>query len=178
MPNVSKTVKCRLKDPLYDWFAQEMASRNMTESELLRFAILHLKDSSAPQLAQVEPVAEKLTSDRTTIRMPEFLLEKVRAEALSKGMAVSKWVSALIQSNLMRAPVFTEAELMALEQTSRELNAIGRNINQIARVLNESYFRTESVRIDMLSNLSDTIAETRKAIGVLVRASRNVWRTD
>jgi hypothetical protein len=93
-------------------------------------------------------------------------------------MSFSRWISALVQSNLTRHPVLTETELLAIEASTRELAAIGRNINQLARALNETYFQTERIRLDRLNELSRNITQTREAIGALVRASRNSWRTD
>jgi hypothetical protein len=73
------------------------------------------------------------------------------------------------------SPVLTEIELLAVEAVNRELGAIGRNINQIARALNEAHFQTERVRLDRLTELSEKIDSTREAIRGLVRASRNSW---
>lgn len=93
-------------------------------------------------------------------------------------MSFSRWASSLVQSNLMRPPVLTERELLVIEAATRELGAIGRNISQIARSLDETYFRTERIRLDRLAELSAKITATRTAIGALVRASRRSWRAD
>jgi hypothetical protein len=93
-------------------------------------------------------------------------------------MSFSRWISALVQLNLTRRPVLTETELLAIEASTRELAAIGRNLNQLARVLNEAYFQTERIRLDRLDELSRCVTKTRAAISALVRASRNSWRTD
>ncbi|WP_160410891.1 plasmid mobilization relaxosome protein MobC [Massilia cellulosiltytica] len=110
--------------------------------------------------------------------MPAFLMRAATERAMGKGTSFSRWIGALVQSHLTRRPVLTETELLALEASTRELAAIGRNINQIARVLNEAYFQTERIRLDKLNELSRRITQTREAIGALVRASRNSWRTD
>jgi hypothetical protein len=86
---------------------------------------------------------------------------------------VTRWISALVQSHVASTPVLTEAELLAVEAANRELGAIRRNINQIARALNEAHFQTERVRLDRLAELSEKIDSMRAANRGLVRASRN-----
>jgi hypothetical protein len=93
-------------------------------------------------------------------------------------MSFSRWISSLVQSNLTSQPVLTEAELLIVEASTRELAAIGRNVNQLARAVHEAYFQTERIRLDKLAELSAKITHTRESIDALVRASRNSWRTD
>jgi hypothetical protein len=110
--------------------------------------------------------------------MPAFLMRAAGQRAEAKGMSFSRWISALVQSNLMRYPVLTESELLAVEAAYRELAAIGRNINQIARTLDAAYFQTERIRLDKLAELSVKITHARTAIGALIRTSRRTWRAD
>ena len=61
---------------------------------------------------------------------------------------------------------------------TKELSAIGRNINQIARSLNEAFHETERVRLDKLAELHRALVENRTAIRSLVRASQNAWEAE
>ena len=72
----------------------------------------------------------------------------------------------------------TKKELAVLRESNRELAAIGRNVNQIARTLNESFYKVESVRLEKLEELRKEIIENRKAIQALIRASENVWEVE
>jgi hypothetical protein len=90
-------------------------------------------------------------------------------------MAPSRWVASLAHSHVSNTPVLTDAELLTLEAALRELAAIGRNINQIARALNQAHFETERVRLDYLSLLNESITATRDEVRALVRASREAW---
>lgn len=154
-------------------------SQGMSESELLRSVVLVVtgQDSGSEQPA-VEPNAENIDTDRMTVRMPRFLMESMKARAKSKGMALSRWVTALVQSNLTGQPVMTVNELAELQASNRELAAIGRNINQIAKALNEAFYQTEQVRLDKLIELSQAITKNRSVIRALVRASQNAWKAN
>lgn len=153
-------------------------AQGLSESELLRTVALVVtgQDNSDEQL--VEPNAEKSDINRMMIRLASFLMEAVNTRAKTKGMAPSRWVAALVQSHLTGQPVMTDDELAALKASNRELAAIGRNINQIAKVLNETFHETERVKLEKLAELSQTIEKNRAAIRALVRASQNSWEAD
>jgi len=168
-----------LVEPITKAHFRSMAhERGLSESELLRAVILAVIGDSAQADLPVEPQAQKTDTIRITVRMPRFLMEAAAVRAKIKGMAVSRWIAALVQSNLARPPVMTDAELESLSVANRELSAIGRNINQIARALNEAFHETERVEIDLLSQLRESINRHRAAIRRLVRASQNAWEAE
>lgn len=160
-------------------FCKQATARGLSESQLLRqlvFAELGKPESAAP--IKPKPISGPVEYDRLTVRMPRFLMQAVAARAEMKGMARSRWISALVQSHLMEQPVMTDAELVALKASNRELAALGRNINQIAKAINQAFYETERVRLDTLAKLSKAIASNRAAIRALVRASQNSWGSD
>jgi len=159
-------------------FRRVAKANGLSESELLRAAVLAVTDHDSGPDQPVKPEPENADTERMTVRMPRFLMEAAKTRAKAKGMAPSRWVTALVQSHLTGQPVMTDAELAGLQASSRELAAIGRNINQIAKVINESFHETERVRLDKLAELSRATLENRAAIRALVRASRNAWTAD
>ena len=152
--------------------------RGLSESELLRAAILAVTSQDKRTNQPLESGAGKYDLDRMTVRMPRFVKEATKKRAKAKGMAPSRWITALVQSNLTGQPVMADAELAELHASSRELAAIGRNINQIAKALNKGFYETERDRLDRLDALGKAITENRAAIRALVRACQNVWEAD
>jgi hypothetical protein len=67
---------------------------------------------------------------------------------------------------------------MAVRESNRELAAVGNNLNQISRRLNESVFKTDMVRIELLEEVSQEIKAGRLLIDDLIRVSRDGWRTE
>ncbi|MDD4907127.1 MAG: plasmid mobilization relaxosome protein MobC, partial [Methylobacter tundripaludum] len=149
-------------------------TRGLSESELLRSVVLVVTGQDAADLP-IEPEAENSELERMTVRLPGFLMDAAKQRGKSKGMAASRWVAALVQANLTGKPVMTDKELAVLQASNRELAAIGRNINQIAKALNEAFHETERVRLDTLAALNQSITENRAAIHSLVRASQQAW---
>jgi hypothetical protein len=65
--------------------------------------------------------------------------------------------------------------LNALHASTRELAALGRNINQIARALNAAFYEKDRVKLAQLDALRQLIDRNRAAIRNLVRASQQAW---
>jgi len=159
-------------------FRNMAKARGLSESELLRAVVLTVTGEDEQGRLPIEPDTQKTDLARMTVRMPRFLMDAASTRAKVKGMAISRWVAALVQSNLIHQPVMTDAELVALLAANRELAAVGRNINQIARALNEAFHETERVKLEHLSHLRAIIIRHRAAIRALIRASQNAWRSE
>ncbi|MDB5728373.1 MAG: hypothetical protein JWQ00_1578 [Noviherbaspirillum sp.] len=169
------TILARIDTDSRARFRKMAGAHGLSESELLRSLVLRQIDTGGFVASPVAPDPKESDLAPMTVRMPRFLMKAAKDRAKAKGMAPSRWVAALVQSNLTREPVMSEAELVALEESNRELAAIGRNINQIARALNEAFHQTERVRLDKLAELDKAIKENRSMIRMLVRASQNAW---
>ena len=68
-----------------------------------------------------------------------------------------------------------DSAIMAVKESDRELAAVGNNLNQIARRLNESVFKVELVRIEKLEEVRREVRSVRATIDELIRVSRNGW---
>lgn len=150
-------------------------ARGLTESELLRAVVLAVtgEDQTPKPSAPTNPAPDE--PSRMTMRLPRRLLEATKARAKSQGMAPSRWVVALVQSNLNRLPVMTEEQVLDLRASNRELAALGRNLNQIAKALNESFHQSDRVKLDQLAELAAAIEQQKQTIRALVRASQQSW---
>lgn len=73
-------------------------------------------------------------------------------------------------------PVMNDAELIALLANLRELSALGRNINQMSRSLNQNFHSTEQIRLEALAKLNLIVEENKHAVRSLVRASQSSWK--
>jgi hypothetical protein len=80
------------------------------------------------------------------LKPDDRLLLDARAEA--RGMRPATYAAVLLRAHLRQLTPVPKDELLALKRTIGELAAIGRNINQIARVANEGGRLPSSVRDD------------------------------
>jgi hypothetical protein len=156
-------------------FKSRAKAMSLSESDLLRVVVLDALGKAGKTPAVVAPNADDAETDRINVRMAAFLLKNVRKRAKAKAMSTSRWIASLVQSNLMRDPVMSDAEIEALRASNRELAAVGRNLNQIARALNDNFNETDRLKLELLDVLLESIKDNRTAIRTLVRASQKVW---
>jgi hypothetical protein len=107
-------------------------------------------------------------------RDEDRLLLDARAEA--RGMRPATYVSVLIRSHLRQLAPLPKDELLALKRTIGELASIGRNINQIARAVNEGGRAPGSVREEFRAMLKicEALRDNTKA---LLMVNVTSWET-
>lgn len=149
---------------------------DVKESELIRFFIIEGLSQVGLNMKPVQkPKGENLDLVYTPTLLPHYIKEAAIERAKSKGMRLGRWIAALIQSNVLGKPVVVHDEVSALRESNRNLLAIGRNVNQIARALNENFYETDRVKIEMLIEIDNAIEANVERITDLVRTSRKAW---
>lgn len=175
-------IRTRTDEETKTAFKAVAEKRQITESRLLdeliaaaiatelaaATALARTPDSISPTPAGVEPA-------RMNLRMPGFLLDGAKTRAQAKHMTTNRWVVALLQTHLTGKPVVTDYEIAILRESNRELAAIGRNLNQIAKALNESFHETDRVKSRLLADLATEIKVNRQATRNLIKASLHAW---
>ncbi|MCX2694489.1 plasmid mobilization relaxosome protein MobC [Pseudomonas sp. DCB_CB] len=174
MTTKSKTLIARVEDDVKNAFEARAKSSGLKPSELLRQLVLKelgLRVDETP-LAVTEASAKV---ERVTVRIPSFILSRAAERGKLKGMPVSRWIGSLVQSNITKQPVMTENEINLLRAVTRELAAVGRNVNQIARHLNAALDYGGRVDLNAIDRLPTSISNTRKAIHMLIKTSKQSW---
>jgi predicted DNA binding CopG/RHH family protein len=81
---------------------------------------------------------ENMSRDaRVNVRLAPEVWRMLRERARARGMPSATYVSSLVRTHLLGNAPLPKAEYLALKQSVVELTAIGRNLNQIARALNQ-----------------------------------------
>lgn len=108
------------------------------------------------------------------LRPEDRLLLDARAEA--RGMRPATYASVLVRSHLRQLAPLPKDELLALKRSIGELASIGRNINQIAKAVNEGGRAPGSVREEFRAMLKicEALRDNTKA---LLRANLTSWES-
>ena len=108
------------------------------------------------------------------LRAEDRLLLDARSEA--RGMRPATYVSVLIRSHLRQLAPLPKDELLALKRSIGELASIGRNINQIAKAVNEGGRAPGSVREEFRAMLKicEALRDNTKA---LLKVNVTSWST-
>jgi len=171
-------LQARIEPSLKAAFEAHAQAKNLKPSELLRRLVLAELGMQAelPEL-NAPPGAKSLKVERVMLRLPSFMYAAVRVRAAAKGMVAARWISSLVQSHLAQEPVMTEKEVQMLRAMNRELAAIGRNVNQIAKALNSAVGDIERGRVSLedLDKVPSSITVSRKIITNLIRKSQQSW---
>jgi hypothetical protein len=105
-------------------------------------------DTTAPE--RVLPIA---ASGRISVRLRTDDLLFLRERASARELPTSTYVSLLVRSHLRAQTPLPTAELETLERSVAEVSALGRNINQIARAVNQQPWPAGPNRSDLMAIL-------------------------
>ena len=192
MPTSSSThVGARVPTDLAARFTFAARRRGTTPSAALKALMAAYLDDTVSQSNALTPDANADIPQKTRMRvsLPVYLKTALDERALMDGFSASAWVGCMIQSILMDQPVMTDKEIVLLRHANRQLAAVGRNINQIARAMTRAALmeipedpmdpiKANDLRPELLDELQKSIARQRMAISQLVKARSRAWSKD
>ncbi|WP_423770322.1 plasmid mobilization relaxosome protein MobC [Pseudomonas sp. NLJ1] len=142
-----------------------------------------IKEAIEQQLAKAEANPQPKTyrqteTDKETKERFEILLtisEKaaVKDRATTERCSMRRWIVDAIRAGLTNEPQLSMLEIDALGESNYQLLALGRNLNQIARRLNEGHY--EPITIERIEALSRLIDKHTDAVSDAIRASLERW---
>jgi predicted HicB family RNase H-like nuclease len=150
--------------------------QQMTESALLKQLIeLTVQRVSHADADVLRSPARRLRAGRLYVRLhPEdqlLLMER----AAARQMPAATYVSVLLRAHLRDLAPLPKAELMALKRSVAELGAIGRNLNQLARLAHQQASSVAPGRehLQMMLKICEAMRDHTKD---LVKANSRAWR--
>lgn len=126
------------------------AEHGLTQSALLQRLIDRATEPfQMPTDGAAAEAGSRARSDRLYVRLypDDRLLLAERAGA--RGMPPATYLAVLARAHLRKIPPLPEAERQAFERCVAELSAIGRNLNQVARLANQDGVVSSISRADL-----------------------------
>lgn len=111
---------------------------------------------------------------RLEVRFTPSEHHEIVARSEVEGCSPQRWVINCVRASLTNQPQFTMEVTKALWESSGQLRAIGRNLNQIAKKLNEG--GTEPLPSEEIALLSDYIYRHTEIVAELQDASLSRWK--
>jgi hypothetical protein len=99
----------------------------------------------------------------------------LRERAAARGMAAATYASVVLRAHLRNLVPLPRDELAALKRSVAELSAIGRNLNQIARAVNQGEKALGPGRGDLALMLK-VAGGVRDHVKALISANEATWR--
>jgi hypothetical protein len=170
-------ITARVTSEMKERFAAVARYQALSESALLKRlveAALVAVVAVKPQVTQaVEPVP---VGGKISVRLRSDDLLLLRERARARAMPTSTYVSLLIRSHLRSVTPLPTAELDVLKRSVAEISAIGRNLNQIARAVNQGEGSNGSSKAD-LQALLRALNGMRVHIKSLINSNLESWRS-
>lgn len=163
--------------PLKQDWVEYCRVRGVSPSDATRQVIRKLVDREAQSatvqnVATLDPLGEKV---RVEIRITAAERQAVSALAEVAGFSVNSWIVALIRAQLTDSPQFGHGELEQLASSNSRLLAIGRNLNQVARVLNTAPTELAHLRPELIETLASEIKSHTAVVGALIQSNVQRW---
>lgn len=179
---MSNVLTVRLPPGVKARFAAHCARVGTTSSAAIRTAVtaevadVEQTDTAAPvPAARSVEVPDEGPKSAVRLWLTPTEREAVDGQVEHAGGSRASWIVRAVRGALTAEPQLGDEELRVLGESNRELLAIGRNLNQIARRLNERQ-KQQSVEAEMLERLSRQIHEHVDQVHQVMRANRERWR--
>src|ERR1700728_274091 len=167
-------IQCRVT-PEIKALVRMLARRDqITESALIKQLLeVVLRSSAADGLSKLEsPRAPR--DMRLYVRLDPNDRLMLNERAAARGMPSATYVAVLVRSHLRNLAPLPKQELLALKSAVAELGAIGRNLNHIARALNQGKRATVPGREELRAMLQVGGA-LRDHVKALLAANAKNW---
>ena len=143
---------------------------------LMRYVI---QDEMAPDVqdwisGQIAGEPDEGPKQRLEVRLTPTEYHEIVERSEAEGSSPQRWVINCVRASLTNHPQFTMEATKALWESTGQLRAIGRNLNQIAKKLNEGV--GEALPAKEIKSISDYIYGHTEAVSKLQDASLSRWK--
>lgn len=132
-------------------------------------------DTARTVFTQVEETSQE-PKKRFEILLTVSEREALEVRAKEAGSSVRQFIVDAIRATLTHEPQYSMKEIEVLGESNYQLLAIGRNLNQIARRLNEGKY--EPVTVERIEELSKSILLHVKKISDSIGANIERWNLE
>lgn len=179
MPSIKPELRTRVTDEVKAAFLAHAKEQGLSEARLLEVVIAaFLQHNPPPPDSADSSESEKLGDVKPKdVRVRLSLFEYKELERLARGRhwKRSTYLGYLFQVHLTGQPRFSDDEMLALREATRQLSALGRNVNQIARALNISLDEAHLALAVPFEEMKALIDQERTHVKNLIRANLKSW---
>jgi hypothetical protein len=126
-----------------------------------------------PIFSQQEEIPELDPKVRIEIRLTPSEKEGLEILAQQENCSVQIWIVNVIRTMLTKQPQCGMREMEILGESNYQLLSIGRNLNQIAKRLNQGY--VQPITLERIEQLQQQINQHTELVSKALRASIERW---
>lgn len=173
----SEVLRVRVTNAKKLAFIAKAKAHGKNETELLSWLVDEVLKQDGQIVAGSNADGDtEARSEKLHIRVNEKMKNDVKARAKEAGeRSSSSYLHTMLKAHLSKEASFTEKELNELRLGRNELTTLGRNISQIAKVLNTAPENVHLVKGMALGEVAEAIKSYRDSVGRLIRANLAAW---
>jgi hypothetical protein len=170
-------ISCRVPADVKARLRELAVREGATESELIKRLVgSGLPSVSAPTPPSVAPVSVRGTRTwRLCVRLAGADRKLLWERAKARGLSASSYAALQLRVHLQGGNPLPKAEYLTLRQAVLELSAMGRNLNQVARVLQQDGRATVPGRAEVQTMLKIATG-LKDHFRALLTANERAWR--
>jgi predicted DNA binding CopG/RHH family protein len=169
-------IHCRVTSEVKALVRRLAEREGINESTLVKQLLNVLRRTRALTDLPAPPALDNVNRGaRLYVRLAPEDWRLLKERSSARGLPSATYVSLLVRSHLRAATPLPKAEYLALKQSVLELTAVGRNLNQIARAMNQGGRPALPGRVEVGAMLK--VAEgLRDHFKGLLKANERSWR--
>jgi hypothetical protein len=168
-------IQCRVT-PEMKTLVRALAEREqITESALVKELLqVVLRTAALQGFPKLDELDRPNRDTRLSVRLEPEDRQLLMGKATQRGMPSATYVSLLVRAHLRGVAPLPKDELLALRHAIAELKAVGRNLNQMAKALNQDVRAVVPGRQEVSAMLK--VAEgLRDHFKALLKANEKSW---
>lgn len=147
-------------------------ANNVTPSEAFRQIVAKLTTPRAPVAGFTGATDD--AKIRREVRLTASEVAQAEAIAHQEGFSLSRWIVALINARLQATAQLGQQELEILARSNQQLLAIGRNLNQLARIANGNSAQAVCEKED-IETLRIFVSDHARRVAAVLSANVKRW---
>ena len=134
------------------------------------------KSSEVSPFQQTKEIPDDVEKQRFEILLTPSEKAALEKRARLERCSQRRWVIDAIRASLTKEPQLSMTEIDVLGESNYQLLAIGRNLNQIAKAMNEG--RRDSITMESIQQLFQIIDAHTESVSRALRASLERWNIE
>lgn len=164
-----------LQDYKQPWLDYHRAN-GVTPSQAFRQVVAKLTAQPRSEHAVAAIPEEEGAKIRKELRLTVSEIRRAEAHAARDGFSLNRWIVALINARLDGTPQLGQQELELLARSNLHLLAIGRNLNQLARVANSRLPGVGPSLAPAIIALNRVVMEHSLKVAAMMQKNAERWR--
>lgn len=116
-------------------------------------------------------------SNKITLRLTDNEMSNVMEMAKQDGFFnKTEWVYSIVKNKIHKGVILNHEETALLRESNRQIAALGRNLNQIARKLNIEFRESDLVSKQMIESIVASVNQHKAKVERLISGIDKKWR--